>query len=85
MTTKDESPQGQAGDRSRGVVKWFDDSKGFGFITPADGTGDIFVHHSSVITDGYQTLQKGQEVDFLKVRGPRGPVAQNVRPIEPAY
>ncbi|MFH1530511.1 MAG: cold shock domain-containing protein [Pseudomonadota bacterium] len=83
MTTAAEK-KGQAGEPIRGVVKWFDDSKGFGFITPSDGTGDIFVHHSSVITDGYQTLQKGQEVEFLKVRGPRGPVAQNVRPLTPA-
>jgi CspA family cold shock protein len=63
----------------RGVVKWFDDYKGFGFITPEDGSADTFVHHSSVLTDGYQTLQKGQAVEFLRTEGPRGPVAQNVR------
>jgi cold shock protein len=83
MTTTHDSPRGDAGDPIRGVVKWFDDSKGFGFITPEDQSGDIFVHHTSVITDGYQTLQKGQEVEFTKVRGPRGPVAQNVRPLTP--
>ena len=83
MTNRREAPQGQASDRTRGTVKWFDDTKGFGFFTPDDGSGDIFVHHTSIITDGYQTLQKGQEVDFLKVRGPRGPIAQNVRLISP--
>jgi len=73
------------GEPIRGVVKWFDDSKGFGFITPSDNAGDIFVHHSSVITDGYQTLQKGQEVEFLRVPGPRGPIAQNVKVVSPIF
>ncbi|MBM4371312.1 MAG: cold shock domain-containing protein [Deltaproteobacteria bacterium] len=68
-----------SGVRTRGTVKWFDDVRGFGFISPEDGSGDIFVHHTSVITDGYQTLMKGQPVEFLLTQGPRGPVAQNVR------
>jgi cold shock protein len=62
-----------------GIVKWFDDYKGFGFIRMENDETDIFVHHSSVITDGYQTLQKGQSVEFLLTTGDKGPVAQNVR------
>ncbi len=85
MTAAGDIQKEASGERSRGVVKWFDDSKGFGFITLVGGSVDIFVHHSSVITDGYQTLQKGQEVEFLTVRGPRGPVAQNVRAISPTF
>lgn len=64
---------------SRGTVKWFDDVKGFGFIRIDGYDADVFVHHSSVITDGYQTLQKGQSVEFLLTKGEKGPVAENVR------
>jgi len=81
MTDGGDKARNHSGEPLRGIVKWFNDSKGFGFITPKDGAEDVFVHHSSVITDGYQTLQRGQEVEFIRLRGPRGPVAQNVRPI----
>ena len=63
-----------------GTVKWFSDSKGYGFITPSDGGRDLFVHHSSVKMQGFRTLQEGQSVEFDAVDGPKGPQAENVRP-----
>ncbi|MCA1595398.1 MAG: cold shock domain-containing protein [Chloroflexi bacterium] len=63
-----------------GTVKWFSDSKGYGFITPSDGGRDLFVHHSSVKMQGFRTLQEGQAVEFDAVDGPKGPQAENVRP-----
>jgi CspA family cold shock protein len=62
----------------RGTVKWFNNSKGFGFIAKADGSGDVFVHYSAVIGDGFKTLTEGQEVTFDEVAGERGPKATNV-------
>ena len=47
-----------------GTVKWFNESKGFGFITPSDGTADLFVHHSAISSDGFRTLKDGQNVSF---------------------
>ncbi|WP_394514225.1 transcription antiterminator/RNA stability regulator CspE [Priestia aryabhattai] len=61
--------------RLTGTVKWFDESKGFGFITPADGSKDIFVHFSAINSDGYQTLAEGQNVEFEVRNGQRGPSA----------
>jgi CspA family cold shock protein len=63
-----------------GTVKWFNDSKGYGFITPHDGSRDLFVHHSAVKMQGFRTLREGQPVDFDPVDGPKGPQADNVRP-----
>jgi CspA family cold shock protein len=63
-----------------GTVKWFDDSKGFGFITPQDGSKDIFVHHSAIQGGGFKTLSEGQQVTFEVVRGPKGPAADKVVP-----
>jgi CspA family cold shock protein len=61
-----------------GTVKWFNESKGFGFITPADGGKDVFVHFSAIKSDGFRTLAEGQEVNFDVEDGPKGPQATNV-------
>ncbi|MEL0590814.1 MAG: cold shock-like protein CspC [Planktothrix rubescens PR222] len=62
----------------KGQVKWFNDSKGFGFITPDDGSKDIFVHHSAIQSDGFKTLTEGQKVEFEIQQGQKGPSAMNV-------
>ncbi len=61
----------------RGKVKWFSDSKGYGFISQADGP-DVFVHHSNIEGEGFKTLEEGQEVEFEVVQGKKGPQAQSV-------
>lgn len=63
-----------------GIVKWFDAAKGFGFISPEDGSKDVFVHHSAIKSDGYATLTEGQRVSFDIQKGPKGPSAANVVP-----
>lgn len=65
---------------AKGTVKWFNASKGFGFITPAGGEDDLFVHHSEIRTEGYATLDEGQSVDFEIGQGRKGPCAVNVVP-----
>lgn len=65
----------------RGTVKWFNDSKGFGFITPEDGSKDIFVHHSAITMQGFRSLTEGQRVEFEIVDGKKGPAASNVRAV----
>ena len=61
-----------------GTVKWFNNSKGFGFITPDDGSADVFVHFSAIAADGFRTLQEGQSVTYDVETGPKGPQASNV-------
>ncbi|MGH7676533.1 MAG: transcription antiterminator/RNA stability regulator CspE [Gemmatimonadales bacterium] len=64
--------------RITGIVKWFNDAKGFGFITPENGDKDCFVHHSAIQANGFKSLSEGQRVEFDVVQGPKGPAAQNV-------
>jgi len=63
---------------SHGTVKWFNNTKGYGFITPADGTEDVFVHYSVIKADGFRTLAEGQTVSFEAQRGPKGLQATEV-------
>jgi CspA family cold shock protein len=65
---------------STGKVKWFNDSKGFGFICPDDGGDDLFVHHSEIVSQGYASLQEGQSVEFEIGEGKKGPCATAVKP-----
>ncbi len=62
-----------------GTVKWFNESKGFGFISPSDGGKDVFVHFSAIQGDGFRTLTEGQSVTFDVEDGPKGPQATNVQ------
>ena len=63
-----------------GTVKWFNESKGFGFITPSDGGKDVFVHFSAIKGDGFRTLKEGQSVSYEVEDGPKGPQASEVTP-----
>ncbi|MCG2710770.1 MAG: cold-shock protein [Candidatus Omnitrophica bacterium] len=65
---------------AKGTVKWFNNSKGYGFITPESGD-DVFVHHSAIQGEGYKSLDEGQQVEFEVEQGPKGAQATNVRKI----
>lgn len=64
-----------------GSVKWFNETRGFGFIAPADGSKDVFVHFSAIKKEGFKTLKEGQEVQFESEAGERGPKAKNCIPL----
>lgn len=65
---------------STGTVKWFNEKKGFGFITPDEGSEDLFVHYSNIADDGFKTLSDGQKVEFEAAEGKKGPEALQVKP-----
>jgi cold shock protein len=66
---------------ANGTVKWFNDSKGYGFIAPAEGGKDLFVHHTNIVGNGFKTLAEGASVEFERVEGEKGPEARNVVPV----
>ena len=63
-----------------GTVKWFNDEKGYGFITPDDGSKDVFVHQTAIVSEGFRTLAEGSKVEFETESSDKGPKATNVRP-----
>ena len=65
-----------------GIVKWFNDAKGFGFIEPEGGGADVFAHFSAIQMEGFRTLKQGARVAFDLVQGPKGMLAQNIQPLE---
>jgi CspA family cold shock protein len=65
----------------KGKVKWFNDQKGYGFITPDDGSKDLFVHHTAITMDGFRTLAENDIVEFDTVQSDKGPKAANVRKV----
>lgn len=62
-----------------GTVKWFNDAKGFGFITPEDGGNDLFAHHSAIQMNGFKSLKEGQKVMYEATQGQKGPAAANIK------
>lgn len=68
-------------EKETGTVKWFNDQKGYGFIARESGEGDIFVHHSAIVGEGFKTLTEGDRVEFTVTRGNKGPAAGEVRKI----
>jgi CspA family cold shock protein len=68
--------------RTNGTVKWFNDQKGFGFITPENGSKDCFVHHSSIDGSGFKSLAEGDRVEFDLIEEPKGPKAINVTRVQ---
>jgi len=62
-----------------GTVKWFNDAKGFGFITPEDGSADVFAHFSAIASEGFRSLAEGQQVTYDVESGPKGPQAANIQ------
>ncbi len=68
-------------DKQTGTVKWFNDAKGFGFITPANGGEDLFAHFKEIQGSGFKSLQEGQKVEFVAARGPKGMQATRIQPL----
>lgn len=66
---------------AQGTVKWFNAEKGFGFIAPEDGSADVFAHYSAIASSGYRSLDENQKVEFDITQGPKGPQAENIRPL----
>ncbi len=66
----------------RGKVKWFNENRGYGFIRPADGGNEVYVHYSDILGEGFRTLSEGEDVEFDLSEGERGPEAKNVRRME---
>ena len=66
---------------NKGIVKWFNAEKGFGFIAPEDGSPDVFAHYSAITGSGYKSLDENQKVEFDLAQGPKGPQAENIRPL----
>jgi CspA family cold shock protein len=66
---------------TQGTVKWFNSEKGFGFIARDEGGPDVFVHYSAITADGYRSLDENQRVEFEVAQGPKGPQAEQVRPL----
>ena len=66
---------------SKGTVKWFNDAKGFGFITPEGGGKDLFAHHTEIQGSGFKSLKEGQAVEFDETQGAKGPAAARIRPV----
>jgi CspA family cold shock protein len=79
---KVQAPNRAAGEcqMASGTVKWFNDAKGFGFITPDDGSADLFAHYSAIASSGFKSLQEGQKVTYEAVKGPKGMQASNIQP-----
>ncbi len=65
-----------------GTVKWFSPDKGFGFISPDDGSADVFAHHTAIAGSGYRNLTENQHVEFEVTQGPKGLQAENIRPLD---
>jgi CspA family cold shock protein len=66
---------------AQGTVKWFNDAKGFGFITPDDGGADLFAHFSEIQSNGFKSLKEAQRVEFVVKQGAKGPQASQIRPL----
>lgn len=78
MSDTTASTQTESTEKSTGTVKWFNDAKGFGFITPDNGDEDLFAHFSSIQMNGFKTLKEGQKVAFDVIQGPKGKQALNI-------
>jgi CspA family cold shock protein len=74
-------PEGHIAKMAQGTVKWFNADKGYGFIAPDDGSGDVFVHFSAIEANGYRSLEENQKVEYSVTQGPKGPQAAQVRPL----